>query len=60
MIKTPLPLAPELFAREPAPDHASLLEQLATLRLENAALRAQNAFPRALVRELEGRLGKNS
>ncbi len=38
----PLPLAPERWAMVPAPGQAPLLEQLATLRLENAALRARN------------------
>jgi hypothetical protein len=45
MMEIPLPLAPQPFAPVPAPDDASLLEQLATLQLENAALRAQHAFP---------------
>jgi hypothetical protein len=39
MIGTPLPLVPELQATGPAPDQVPLLEQLAALRLENAALR---------------------
>jgi hypothetical protein len=43
MIATTLPLAPELWATLLAHDPALLLEQLAMLRLENAALRAQNA-----------------
>jgi transposase len=60
MIETTLPLAPELWATMPAPDAAPLLEQLATLRLENAALRAQNAALQARVRELEARLGQDS
>jgi hypothetical protein len=58
MIEISLPLAPELFALVPAPDHASLLEQLATLRLENAALRTQNAVLPACIREPEARLGR--
>jgi hypothetical protein len=41
MIETPLPLAPELSTTLPAPDPGALLEQLATLRLESAALRAR-------------------
>jgi hypothetical protein len=45
MIETTLPRAAELWATVPAPDPAPLLEQLATLRLENARLRAQNALP---------------
>jgi hypothetical protein len=40
MIATTLPLAPERWATLPAPDSA-LLEHVATLRLENVALRAQ-------------------
>jgi hypothetical protein len=43
MIETRRPLTPEPWAPAPAPEPASLLEQLATLPLENAALRAQNA-----------------
>jgi hypothetical protein len=42
MIETPLPPAPKLCATLLAPEPARLLEQLATLRLANAALRAQN------------------
>src|ERR687885_1145813 len=60
MIETPSPLAPELWATGPAPDPAPLLEQLATLRLENAALRAQNAVLQQRIRELEARLGQDS
>jgi hypothetical protein len=60
MIETPLPLAHELRATVPAPDHRPLLEQLATLRLENATLRAENAVLQARVRELEARLGQYS
>ncbi|MDQ3928092.1 MAG: IS66 family transposase [Chloroflexota bacterium] len=60
MIATTLPLGPELFATLPAPDLGPLLEQLATLRLENAALRAENAVLQARVRELEARLEQNS
>jgi hypothetical protein len=44
MIETLLPLAPDLWAVVPAPDDAPLLEQLATLRQENAALRAENVL----------------
>ena len=47
MIDTPLALAPELYAPAPAPDPAPLLEQLTTLQLENAVLRAQNAVLQA-------------
>ena len=57
MIETPL--APEGWATLPAPEPA-LLEQVAMLRLENAALRAENAVLRARVRELEVQLGQNS
>src|SRR3712207_8665455 len=39
MIETPEALAPELETTLPAPDAARLLEQLATLGLENAVLR---------------------
>src|SRR5581483_9650664 len=60
MIETPFPLAPDLWATVPAPDPAPLLEQLAELRLENAALRAQNAALHARIRELEARLGQTS
>ena len=60
MTETALPLPPELWATSPAPDPALLLEQLATLRLENAALRAANAVLQARVHELEARLGQNS
>ena len=38
-----VPLAPERWVLVSAPDPAPLLEQLATLRLENTALRPQNA-----------------
>src|SRR4051794_39830817 len=60
MLETLLPCAPERWATNPAPDHASLLEQLATLRLDNAALRAQNAVLQERIRELEARLGQTS
>jgi hypothetical protein len=43
VIETDLPLAPESWATVPAPDPALLLEQGATLQLENVALRAENA-----------------
>src|SRR3954454_1869417 len=59
MIETPLPVVSELWAL-PAPDSAKLLEQLATLRLDNATLRTQNAALQERVRELEARLGQNS
>ena len=60
MSVTMLPLGPEPSAPTWALDPAPLLEELATLRLENAALRAQNAVLQARVRELEARLGQNS
>src|SRR5215203_1805733 len=60
MIETPLPLAPERWATLPTPDPPSLLEQLATLRLENAALQAEIAGLHERVRELEARLTQYS
>src|SRR5438874_1694211 len=60
MIETALPLPPELWATPPAPDPVLLLEQLATLRLENAALRAENAALQDRIRELEARLEQTS
>jgi transposase len=65
MIATLVPRVPEQQA--PAPDHAPLLEQLATLRQENVALCAANAALRVAngalherIRELEARLGQTS
>ena len=60
MIETTLPLTPELWATGPAPHPAPLVAQVATLRLENVALRAQNAALQERVRELEARPGQNS
>jgi transposase len=60
MIETTVSLAPDRWATVPAPDPAPLLEQLATVRLENAALRAENAALQERVRELEARLGQHS
>ena len=60
MIETALPLPADLCTTVPAPDPAPLLEQLATLRLENAALRAENAILEARIRELEARLAQDS
>src|SRR5262245_34112103 len=60
MIETPLPLTPELCALVPPHDPAPLLEQLATLQLENATLRAENVVIQARIRELVARLGQNS
>ncbi len=58
MIEATLPLPPELWATVPAPVRAPLLEEWATLRLENAALRAQNVALQERVRDLEARLGR--
>ncbi len=55
-----LPLAPELSATMPVPVPAPLLEELATLRLENAALRTENTVLHERIRELEARLGQTS
>ena len=69
-----LPLAAEPAATTRTPDPAPLLEELATLHLENAALRLENEALRAAnaalkaesavlherVRELEARLGQTS
>ncbi len=62
-----LPLAAEPAATTPAPDPTPLLQELATLRLENAALRAEtaalrveNAALQERIRELEARLGQTS
>ncbi len=60
MIETLLPLAPERWATLPAPVPAPLSQQVAMLRLENAALHAENAVLQARVRELEVRLSQNS
>src|SRR4051794_36579256 len=59
MIETALPLVPERRPMLPAPDHA-LREQVATLRLENAALRAEKAVQQLRIRALEVQLGQNS
>src|SRR5687768_8587312 len=59
MVATMLPLAPKQRATLPAPDPA-LLEQVATLRLENATLRAQITALQTRIRELEARLSQNS
>jgi hypothetical protein len=60
-----LPLAAEPAARTPAPNLAPLVQGLATLRLENAALCAENAVLRVengavheRIRELVVRLGQ--
>ena len=43
MIEMPVLLSPPVWPSAPTLDPAPLLEQMATLRLENAALRAGNA-----------------
>src|SRR3954468_6959220 len=53
MVAAVLPLTPEPWATAPATDSVLLLEQLATLRLENAALQER-------IRELEARLVQTS
>src|SRR5829696_4967587 len=60
MIETMLARAPDVPAPVSAPDRAPLLEQLATLQLENATLRAENAALQERIRELEARLSQNS
>src|SRR3954454_20050485 len=55
-----LPLAPEPAATTRPPEPVPLLEELATLRLENAALRTENAVLHERVHELEARLGQTS
>src|ERR1044072_3126598 len=60
MSVTMLPPVPEPLAPPPALCPAPLLEELATLRLDNAVLRAENAALHARIRELEARLGQNS
>ncbi len=74
MRETTLRLAPDLWATVPAPDPATLWEQVATLRLENAilcvenaalqaetvGLRAETAALQERIRELEAQLGQNS
>src|SRR3954466_12276847 len=67
MIEMLVPRVPDLQAPVPAPDPAALLEQVATLRWENAALCAENAALRVemgalqgRIRELEAQLGQNS
>jgi regulator of replication initiation timing len=65
MIATLVPRVP--VRQAPAPAHAPLLEQLATLRRENVALWAENAALRVengalheRMGELEARLGQTS
>ena len=57
MMETPLAVAP-VGDGAPAPDPGSLLKQWVTHRLENVALRLENAAPRQRVRELEAQLGR--
>jgi hypothetical protein len=59
MIETTVPPLPDLWATGPAPDQTPLLEQLATLRLENATLRAANAVLHERTRELEARVSQS-
>jgi hypothetical protein len=59
MIETLPPLVPELQMSVATAELARLLEQVATLRLENAALRAENVLVHERIRELEARLGPN-
>jgi transposase len=60
MIETTLALAPDQWTAGPALDQAPLLEQVATLRLENVTLRAENAVLQQRIRELEAHLGQDS
>src|SRR3954468_8053769 len=60
MIEMASPLASARWEPLPATDPAALLEQVATLRLENAALRAQHVALPARIRELEARLAQTS
>ncbi len=60
MIETTLPPVPGLWATGPAPGQTPLLEQLATLRVENAPLRAQNAALQERIHDLQAGLGRNS
>lgn len=53
MIETSQPRAPELWATQSVRELVPLLEQGVTLRLENAALRAENAILQERIRELE-------
>src|SRR5262245_23742147 len=60
MMEATSPLPPELWATVPAPVRAPFLQEWATLRQENAALRAQNAVFHERIRELEAQLGQTS
>src|SRR3954471_16686774 len=59
MIEPTLPQAPEQWVPAPDPDPA-MLEQVATLQRDNAALRAENAALQDRIRELEARQGQTS
>lgn len=60
LIETTPALAPDLWATVPAPAPAPLPAELATLRLENAARRAQDAVRPARIREREARQGQDT
>jgi hypothetical protein len=60
MIEATLAPAPEHWPMLPTAEAALLLQQVTTLRRENAALRAENAALQAHIRELEAQLGQNS
>ena len=51
MIETTVLLPLDLRETVPAPEHAPLLEQLATLRLENTPLRMENAVLQERIRD---------
>ena len=60
MIEMLEPLVPDLPATVLGQEPAPLLEQVKTLRLENAALRAQSAALQTRIRDMEAWLGQNS
>src|SRR6266508_5009361 len=60
MVETMLPLPPELWAMVPPLAQGPLLEQFATLRMENAALLTQTVALQERVRDLEARLAQDS
>jgi transposase len=60
MIEMPVLLSPPVWPSEPTLDPAPLVEQMATLRLESAALRAENVALRERIRDLEALLGQHS
>jgi transposase len=60
MIERTLPLVPQPWATVSVPGPVPHLEQLATLWLENAMLRAENAAQQARMRDLAARLGQSS